>query len=219
MVINQAVATAVVFLLFVTAGGLPLRPALDGTALRQLWPVAGPQLAAVVLMVGKYRIFLLSLGILLAETALAHANVAFRMLDAALVVVWSTVTRIAMPRLCALQHDRAALARCYGEMAQLPPLIGLPIALGVALVVEDLVAALLGPAWAGTAEAAQVAAIAARLTFLHGDQFALFIALGQARWNTLAAVANFATPLLALVVLRPETPAAPRWPGARGCWC
>ncbi len=117
MVINQAVATAVVFLLFVTAGGLPLRPALDGTALRQLWPVAGPQLAAVVLMVGKYRIFLLSLGILLAETALAHANVAFRMLDAALVVVWSTVTRIAMPRLCALQHGRAALARCYGEMA------------------------------------------------------------------------------------------------------
>lgn len=207
IVVNQAVATALVFLLFLAAGRLPLRPALDRAALAELWPVAGPQISAVVLIVGKYRIFVLALGLLLGEAALAHAHVAFRMVDAALFVVWGAMARIAMPRLCALQNDREALARCYGDTAQLPALVGLPIALGVALVADDLVAALLGPAWAGTAEAARVVALAACVTFLHGDQFSLFVALGRARLNTLAAAANLAVPLLALLALRPQTAA------------
>jgi O-antigen/teichoic acid export membrane protein len=205
MVANQAVATGTVFLLFLLAGRLPLRPALDRAALRELWPVAWPQLGALLLMVGKYRIFLLALGLLMAEAALAHANIAFRMVDAALVMAWTAVARIAMPRLCAVQQDRAALARCYGEVARLTALVGLPIALGVALVADDLVAGLLGPAWAGTADAARVAALAAALTFLHGDPFSLFVALGRARWNMLAAAASLAAPLLVLLVLRPQT--------------
>lgn len=207
MVINQAVATVLVFLLFLAFGRLPLRPLLDRRALAELWPVALPQIGAVVLMVGKYRIFLLVLGLLLAQAALAQAHFAFRMLDAALSVVRSALSRIALPRLCALQQDRAALRRCYGEIAELPPLIGLPLALGVALVAEDLVAALLGPAWAGTAEAARIAALATCASFLHGEQFSLFVALGQARRNTIAALASLAVPLLALLALRPETPA------------
>lgn len=217
MVVNQAVATLVVFLLFIVAGRLPLRPALDRAALADLWPIALPQLAAVVLMVGKYRLFLLVLGVLLADAALAQAHIAFRMVDAAMFVVWGAVARIAMPRLCAVQHDHAALVKSYGEAAQLPPLIGLPLALGVALVAEDLVTALLGPAWAGAAEAAQVVALAACLTFLHGDPFSLFVALGRARWNTWAAVANLAVPLAALAVMRPDTPAGAAWAWGAQC--
>lgn len=207
MVVNQAVATLVILAVFLGFGRLPLRPLLDRAALGDLWPVALPQIAAVVLMVGKYRIFLLALGLLLTQVALGHAHVAFRMLDAALFVAGSAVSRIAMPRLCALQGDRAALVRCYGEVAQLPSLIGLPLALGVALVADDLVAALLGPAWGGTAEAARIVALSACLTFLHGDQFSLFVALGRARLNMLAAVANLAVPLLALAVIQPQTAA------------
>jgi O-antigen/teichoic acid export membrane protein len=207
MVANQVVATLLVFLLFMAAGRLPLRPALDRAALAELWPVALPQLAAVVLIVGRYRIFVLVLGMLLTEAALAQAHIAFRMVDAALFVVWGAVARIAMPRLCAVPTDREALARRYGEAAQLPPLIGLPLALGVVLVAEDLVTALLGPAWAGAADAARVVALAACLTFLHGDPFSLFVALGRARWNTWVAVANLAVPLAALAVLQPATPA------------
>jgi PST family polysaccharide transporter len=206
MVVNQAVATGFVLLLFLLRGGLPMRPALDRAALAELWPVAGPQLAAVVLIVGKYRLFLLAVGLLLAEAALAQAHVAFRMVDAALFVVWGAVARIAMPRLCALQHNRAALAECYADAAQLPALIGLPIALGVALVADDLVQALLGPAWAGTADAARVVALAACLTFFHGDPFSLFVALGRARWNTGVAAANVVVPLVALALLQPMTP-------------
>jgi O-antigen/teichoic acid export membrane protein len=207
IVANQAVATLLVFLLFLLFGRLPLSPALDRAALRDLWPVAGPQITAVVLMVGRYRIFLLLLGLLLTEAALAQAHFAFRMLEAALSVVRSALSRIAMPRFCALQHDRAALARSFGEATELAPLLGLPIALGVALVADDLVAALLGPAWAGMGDAARIVGLAAAVGFLHGDQFSLFVALGKARWNLYAAVANLAVPLLALLVIRPDTPA------------
>ncbi|HEV7266597.1 MAG TPA: oligosaccharide flippase family protein [Falsiroseomonas sp.] len=207
IVANQAVATVLVFLLFLTFGRLPLRPALDRAALGELWPVAGPQIAAVVLMIGRYRIFLLLLGLLLAEAALAQAHFAFRLLEAALTVVRSALSRIAMPRFCALQQDRAALARSFGEASELAPLLGLPIAIGVALVAHDLVAALLGPAWAGMGDAARIVGLAAAVGFLHGDQFSLFVALGRARWNMIAAVANLAVPLLALLILRPETPA------------
>jgi PST family polysaccharide transporter len=205
IVINQAVATLLVFAIMLARAGVPLRPALDRAALAELWPVAGPQIAAVVLMVGKYRVFVLALGLLLTQAQLAQAHVAFRMLDAALVVVAGAITRIGLPRFCALQHDRSALVRAYGEVAQLPALVGLPVALGVALVADDLVAALLGPAWAGTAEAARVVALAACLTFLHGDQFSLFIATGRARWNLHAAIAGFVLPLIVLAAIRPST--------------
>jgi len=207
MVLNQAVATLFTAALFLRAGRLPPRPLLDMAALRDLWPVAGPQVAALVLIVGKYRIFLLALGLGAAGAVVAHAHFAFRMLDAVLAVVWQAVARISMPRLSALQHDRPALARCYGELAQLQALLGLPLSIGIALTAPDLVGALLGPAWDGTAEAARVAGFAAALTFLHGDHFSLFVALGKARRNMLVAVANLLVPLAALAAVRPEEPA------------
>lgn len=205
MVINQAVATIFTFLLFLVVGRLPLRPELNRRALGELWPVAGPQIAALVLMVGRYRIFLLALGLIVTQAVLAHAHFAFRMLDAALVMVWQAVARIAMPRLCSLQHDREALTRCYGQIVQVQALLGLPLALGVALVSMDLVAALLGPDWAGTAEAARIAGIAGVLSLLHGNHVSLFVALGMAKRNMQEAVANLAVPLIALAAFQPQT--------------
>jgi hypothetical protein len=167
MVANQAVNTLVTFLVMLRGGRLGLRPRLDLGALRDLWPVAGPQVAGVAVMAGKYRLFLLALGLAVSPAVLAVSHFAFRLLDAALAVVWQAVGRLSMPRLCALQHDRDAMAEAYGELAQLQALLGLPIAAGIALAAPDLVRALLGPAWAGAGEAARVAA-AAMLGFLHG---------------------------------------------------
>ena len=206
MVANQAVNTLVTFLVMLRGGRLGLRPRLDLGALRDLWPVAGPQVAGVAVMAGKYRLFLLALGLAVSPAVLAVSHFAFRLLDAALAVVWQAVGRLSMPRLCALQHDREAMAEAYGELAQLQALLGLPIAAGIALAAPDLVRALLGPAWAGAGEAARVAAAAAMLGFLHGDCTALFVAVGKARRNAQIAVASLLLPLLALALLRPQTP-------------
>jgi PST family polysaccharide transporter len=207
MVAAQVVATGTTFLLVLAFGRLQLRPALDLGALRELWPVAGPQIAAVVVMVGKYRIFLLALGLVVAEATVALSHFAFRMLDAVLATVWQSVSRLSLPRLCRLQHDRPALAEAYGELAELQALMGLPLAVGVALTAPDLVHALLGPEWAETADAARIAGLAAALGFLHGDHSSLFVAVGKARRNFYTSLAALGVPLLALLVVRPVTPA------------
>jgi O-antigen/teichoic acid export membrane protein len=208
MVVNQCVATIVTFLLLLRGGNLKLRPRWDWTALRDLWPVAGPQVAGVAVMVGRYRLFLLALGFVVSQSVLAVSHFAFRLLDAALAIVWQTVGRLAMPRLCALQHDRTAMAEAYGELAQLQALLGLPIAAGLALIAPDLVHGLLGPEWAGAASAARVAGCAVLVTFLYGDTVALFVAIGRAKWNFYVALGTLVLPMVALVLIQPETPEA-----------
>jgi O-antigen/teichoic acid export membrane protein len=207
MIGSQVVATTVTLLLMVGgARSYGLKAGLDLGALRELWPVALPQMAGVAVSAGRYRIFLLALGLVLPQALLAMSHFAFRMLDAALGVISQCAGRLAMPRLCALQHDREAMAEAYGDIAELQALLGLPICAGIALVAPDLVTVLLGPAWAGTGEATQVAALAAMATVLHGDQTSLFVAVGKARRNFQVAVALVLVPLVALALVQPETP-------------
>ncbi len=206
MIGNQAVATLVTFGVVLAFTRPWPRPALDRAALRDLWPVALPQVAAIAVMVGRYRLFLVALGMVTSEAVLAVSHVAFRMLDAALVMVWQATGRIAMPRLCALQGDRHAMAEAFGDLAQLQALLGMPLAAGIALTAPDLVQALLGPAWAGAAQAAQIVGWAALLTFVHGDTLSLFVARGKARWNIWINLGALVVPLGALLLLRPQTP-------------
>jgi PST family polysaccharide transporter len=209
MIAAQTVATLVTFTLMLRGGlgavGRGFRPRLDLGALRALWPVALPQVGGAAVLSGKYRIFLMALSLIVAPSVLAVSHFAFRLVDAAVAIVWQTVTRIAMPRLCALQADRPALATSYGDLAQLQALLGLPICLGLVLVAPDLVALLLGPRWADMAIAAQIVAAGAALTFLYGDTSSLFVALGKARRNLQLALATLALPLAVLTLTRPQT--------------
>ena len=99
--------------------------------------------AGVAVNVGRYRVFLPALGLAVPQASLAVSHFAFRLVDAALGVVWQCAGRLAMPRLCALQGDREAMAEAYGDIAQLQALLGLPVCAGIALVAPDLVAVLL----------------------------------------------------------------------------
>ncbi len=206
MVAAQATGTIVTFALILLFGRLGFRPMLNRAALAALWPIAGPQVLAMAVLVGRYRLFLVALGMLVTEAVLAVSHFAFRMLEAPVVMVLHATGRIAMPRLCALQNDREAMAEAFGDLAQLQALLGMPLAAGIALVAPDLVAALLGPEWAGVAHAAQVVGFAALLLFVNGDAVSLFVAVGKPKWNVVTNVMALILPLLALAVLRPETP-------------
>jgi O-antigen/teichoic acid export membrane protein len=206
MIGNQVAATLTAFLVLLLAGRLPLRPPVTRAALADLWPVALPQMAAIMVMMGRYRLFLLALGLIASEAVLAVSHLAFRMLDAAVMVVAHTTGRIALPRLCALQTDRDAQAEAFGDLAQLQALLGMPLAAGIALTAPDLVAVVLGPAWAGAGQAAQIVGFAALLGFIHGEPFSLFVARGRARWNLSINAVALAVPLVALLLLQPATP-------------
>ncbi|MBD0273748.1 MAG: oligosaccharide flippase family protein, partial [Acetobacteraceae bacterium] len=181
---------------------------LDRAALRDLWPVAGPQIASTFVTLGKYRLFILALGFTSAHTVVALSHAAFRLLDGPLMVVGQSVARIGLPRLCAEQSDGARLAGAFGDMAQLQAFLGLPVAVGIALVAPAMVHVLLGPEWREAGGAAQVVGLAAAVGFLAGDAGSLFVALGKAKWNAALAALSLAAPLALLLALRPSTPAA-----------
>ena len=210
---QQATATLVVFALMLALGRHRLRPAVAGRALAELWPVAGPQILAVIVTAGRYRLFVLALGVVATEAVVAVCNVAFRLLDSALNVVWSSVPRLSLPRLSALQANRGAMAEAYGHLAQLQALMGMPIAAGIALTAPDLIRAMLGPVWLDAAEATRLAGWVAVLSFIWGDPGSLFVALGKTRRNLALSVAALAVPLATLLLARPETPF-----GVAVCW-
>lgn len=213
LIAQQATATAVTFALMLAHGRHHLRPAITGRALADLWPVAGPQILAVIVMAGRYRLFVLALGVVTTETVVAVCNVAFRLLDSALGIVWGSVSRLSIPRLSALQSNRGGLAEAYGHLAQLQALMGMPIAAGIALTAPDLIRALLGPAWLDAAEATRLVGWMAVLSFSWGDPGSLFLALGKTKRNLMLSAAALAVPLATLLIARPATPF-----GVALCW-
>lgn len=213
MVAQQAAATLSVFLLLAALIGWHPLPLFRRHALAELWPVAGPQVLALLVMNGRYRVFVLGLGMVVAEAVVAVTHIAFRLLDVALAVVTGATARLAMPRLAALQHDRAALARAYGELTQLQALIGLPVTVGMAIAAPRLVELLLGGPWLAAAGPARLVALAAVPLLLVGPASALWLAVGRTRMNLLMHAIAFAVPLLLLALLRPAGPE-----GAALCW-
>jgi O-antigen/teichoic acid export membrane protein len=213
MVVQQAAATLSVFLLLSLLSGWRPRLIFDRAAIGDLWPIAGPQILALLVLNGRYRIFILALGTMVAEAVVAVTHVAFRLLDVSMSVVSGASARLAMPRLSALQHDRDAMAECYGDLAQLQALIGLPIAVGLAITAPQLVTLLMGGAWTEAAEPARLVALAAVPAFLIGPAPALWLALGRTRMNLITQLIAFAVPLAALLFVRPTDAT-----GAAVCW-
>jgi hypothetical protein len=123
LIAQQATGTAVTFALMLAFGRHRLKPAVAGRALADWWPVAGPQILAVIVLAGRYRLFVLALGALTTEAVVAVCNVAFRLLDSALAIVWGSVARLSVPRLSTQQGNRAAMAEIYGHLAQLQALM------------------------------------------------------------------------------------------------
>ncbi len=213
LIAQQATATLVTFALMLAFGRHRLRPAVRGRALADLWPVAGPQILSVIVAAGRYRLFVLALGVVTAEAVVAVCNVAFRLLDSALNIVWGSVSRLSIPRLSALQANRSAMAEAYGHLAQLQALMGMPIAAGIALTAPDLIRALLGPAWLDAVDATRLVGWVAVLSFSWGDPWSLFLALGKTKRNLALSMASMAVPLATLLVARPATPL-----GVAVCW-
>ena len=213
MAAQQATATLSVFLLLALRSGWRPQRLFQRAALAELWPVAGPQILALLVFNGRYRIFIVGLGMLVAETVVAVTHIAFRLLDVAMAVVTGAASRLAMPRLAALQNDRPALAEAYGDLAQLQALIGLPIAAGLAITAPRLIEILMGGPWIGAAEPARLVALAAIPGFLVGPAPALWLALGRTRMNLLMQLVAFTLPLVGLLLLRPQDAAA-----AAFCW-
>lgn len=214
LVAQQGTATALVVLLLALHTSWRPRLSLPRRVdLADLWPVAGPQILAMILLSARYRLFVAVLGVLADEAVVAVTHVAFRFVEVVASIVSGAVSRLAMPRLAALQHDRRALAEAYGDLAQLQALLAMPAAAGLAIVAPRLIDLLLGPAWSAAAEPARLLALGVCLTALVGPTGALWLAVARTRVSFLMQLLSTGLPLSALVLLAPDDPY-----GAALCW-
>ena len=213
MIALQGGNTLSVCLLLLLSRSTPTRPRLDREALRDLWSVAGPQLVAVVMLAGRYRVFIIVLGMITSGSVVAICNVGFRLLDAVLSVVSGSTLRITLPRLSALQDDPVGFAEAYGETAQFQALLGWPIAAGVALTAGHLISGLMGPQWAGAAAGTRITACASMIAYTYGDAGSMWVAINKTRINLVTSVLAFVTPIIGLLLLQPQTPSS-----AALCW-
>jgi O-antigen/teichoic acid export membrane protein len=99
MIASQATTTLITASLLRLRGGPTPQLTLDRAALSELWRVAGPLIASIVVLVGRYRVFMLALGLVTVPSVVALSHVAFRLIDGALVVVYQSSFRIGLPRL------------------------------------------------------------------------------------------------------------------------
>ncbi len=213
LVVQQVVASLAGFALMALWFRPWPAPRIDRPALRELWAVAGPQVTALVVMTGRYRAFLLVLGLVSSEVVVAATHVAFRMVDVAGSIVVSAIGRLAAPRLAALQHNRTALAEAFGMLSRWQSLGGLPVALGLAVVAPRLIEALMGPEWVAAGPPAQVVGISAALWIAGGPVMALWLAMGRTRMNLWVQGVACVLPLVLMALLRPTSPSVAAW-----CW-
>ncbi len=208
MIASQAVLTLTTATLLLLRGG-PFPPfALHRGILAELWRFAGPQIASITVLAGRYRIFMLALGLVAAPSVVALSHMGFRLLDGAMIVVYQSGFRIGLPRLAPAHAagDRERMAEVFGSLAELQALVATPIAVGIALVAPDMVAVMLGPAWAGAAEVTRVVALAVVPGFLLGDAVTLLVALGRTKANLAAQLVALVLPVSLVLLVRPETP-------------
>jgi O-antigen/teichoic acid export membrane protein len=213
MVALQATATMATFALMSVGSGWHPRAIFERRALGELWMVAGPNSASILLQVGRYRMFVVVLGFLAAEHVVSTTNVGFRLVDAAMAMVLSGIFRLALPRLASVQGRLNDLADAYGQMTELQVLLGLPIAVGLGVAAERVCTLLLGGPWIAAAGAARTIALVAGFSLLIGPTNCLWLAVGKTRINMMINLVVFAPPMILLALVRPDTAA-----GVAACW-
>jgi O-antigen/teichoic acid export membrane protein len=214
LVAQQATATVGVLLLLAARSSWWPRGALPRRAdLADLWPVAGPQILALLLFSARYRLFVAVLGVLADEVMVAVTHIAFRFVEVVATMIAGGVNRLAMPRLAGLQQDRDALAEAYGDLTQLQALLTLPAACGLGLVAPVVIGLMLGDAWSAAAEPARLLALGVCLSALAGPAGALWLAVARTGVSLLMQAIATAVPLGALLLLAPSDAQ-----GAAICW-
>lgn len=116
----------------------------------------------------------ITIGRMLSDTLLGFYNLAFRIPEVLLISVLNIITGVIFPALSRMQADRQALHRALLQTIRYSVLLGLPLAVGMALLGRDLVFAVYGRHWAQSVPALQVLAVYAALrcvTHHFGDAY------------------------------------------------
>jgi O-antigen/teichoic acid export membrane protein len=99
------------------------------------------------------------IGAMLGPAALGHYTVAWRIVDIAIELLSTPIRYVAQPSFARLQYHRSAAGRLLLEAGEVASFIAFPGLLGLAVVADPLILALLGPGWEDSVAVLQVLCI------------------------------------------------------------
>jgi O-antigen/teichoic acid export membrane protein len=137
-------------------------------------------------------------GWFLGGTALGLYSLSYRLSNAPATEVTHTISETVFPAYSKLQDDTESLRRGFFDTLQVTALLSVPMAIGIALVAEPFVAAVLGTAWRAMVVPLQLLAAYGLLRSLRSGTVPLFRAVGRPRLETVTRAATLGPMVVAI---------------------
>ncbi len=217
LVLQQVVISGAGALTLLLWCPLPPHRRLSTQRLRELLRIGLPLTASTLVQHGRYRLFALLIGGTAGAAALGQVHMAFRLVDAVRELAFTAQWRLMLPVLSQHQNALSALRASMDRCLAWSSFLAFPLCAGMAVAMQPLVAALLGPAWASCGEAALPLIALTAWLFLAFPAGVAVIARGEPRYTLIANIAGTAATAAGVLLLRPATPlqAVLVWLGAQ----
>ena len=179
---------------------------LSWSEVRTLLRVGLPLTASTVVLIARYRLFAVLIGVTAGAAVLGQVHIAFRLVDTVRELTFTALWRLMLPDLSEHQHSRASMLAQVDRWLRWSICLVFPLCAVLALALTELVALLMGPAWAAGGQAAiPLVGMMALSTLLFPSGVAL-IAFGQARYTLYGNIAAMLLACGGVVLFRPQDP-------------
>jgi PST family polysaccharide transporter len=206
LVLQQAVTTGCGALALLIAREWIPSNRLDWAAVRSLLIVGGPLTGSTLVLIARYRLFAVLIGVTAGATVLGQVHIAFRLVDTIRELTFTALWRLMLPVLSEHQHDRRAMLAQVDHWLRWCAIVVFPMCVLLAIGLTQVVSELMGPKWASAGQAAvPLIGLLAWSTLAFPSGVAL-IATGQARFTLYANLAGLIASSAGVLLFRPMDP-------------
>jgi O-antigen/teichoic acid export membrane protein len=185
----------------------PMRPRriVNRRRLRELLHIGLPLTASTLIQHCRYRLFALLIGGIAGAATLGQVHMAFRLVDAVRELAFTAQWRLMLPLLSDRQDDLPALHAGVDRCLAWSSLLAFPLCAAMAVVIQPLVAMLLGSAWQPSGEASLPLIALTAWLFLTFPAGVAVIARGEARYTLIANIAGTLATVVGVLLFRPAS--------------
>jgi O-antigen/teichoic acid export membrane protein len=173
--------------------------------LRELLHIGLPLTASTLIQHCRYRLFALLIGGIAGAATLGQVHMAFRLVDAVRELAFTAQWRLMLPLLSDRQDDLPALHAGVDRCLAWSSLLAFPLCAAMAVVIQPLVAMLLGSAWQPSGESSLPLIALTAWLFLTFPAGVAVIARGEARYTLIANIAGTLATVVGVLLFRPAS--------------
>ncbi len=206
LVCQQTVTTSCGALALLIGRGWTPSRSLNWTSVRSLLSVGIPLTASTLVLIGRYRLFVVLIGGTASAAVLGQVHIAFRLGDTIRELTFTALWRLMLPVLSEHQHNQRSMLAQVDRWLRWCAVVVFPLCVLLGIGLTHVVAVLMGPRWAATGHAAiPLVALMAWSTLIFPSGVAL-IAAGQVRFTLYANLASLIGSSGGVLLFRPTDP-------------